>query len=433
MKKLILILTLSIGTSLAAQRLETVYKNGEVKLTPDPAYAKNTDWEKVFIDYNQFSGGKNTGVMKQIVVAPDGSVYMSHRSRHSISKFDKNGNFVKEFGKKGGKKASDFIYTPTVQGILDGKFLYTTAVDGRMHFFDLNGQWVKTISLKYMPLGTYPLKEGKIAIVGFSAGKQNNTSIRILNFYNGTEKVISSETQAKAESKSIVIMPNAKGYTDSDGKYHVSSTFKPPVISHSLPFSHDMYYRVRLAATVDGNLIAAYPSTGQIVIYSPSGQKVKQFKADIKPDAITREDREEYYQKAANDLKKLEADVLKSDKDKEYWSEYIAQYKAQLYKFRDPANYPEHLPYFSEMMIDSENNILLFRFTREEGSNKFEVYTFDNHGSRIATSSFISDDYELKVNPSVFKFYKHNIYSFVKLKNGSNNSFRLVKFKILNF
>src|ERR1035437_5190548 len=214
MKRSIFFVAIMISFTLQAQQLASIYKGGEIKLVPDAEYAKNADWNKLFPDYNQTDGSSTIGVYKQIVVAPDGSVFMSHHTRHSISKDDKNGNFVKEFGKKGGKKASDFIYMPSVEGILDGKYLYTTAVDGRMHFFDLNGNWVKTIKLKYLPLGSVPLKGGKIALLGSTSWKGNISReiISILNFADNKEKIITSKFEPYAFEKQITINPIT--YTD---------------------------------------------------------------------------------------------------------------------------------------------------------------------------------------------------------------------------
>ncbi len=425
MKKLILMLSLGWSSMLMAQNPAAVYSKSTIRLTPDISFGKNMNWSQFPADPK-----KQSGTLRRFEIAPNGSVFMTFRTQHTIQKLSPDGNAVNSFGEKGGEKPSDFIYEPTVQGILDGKYIYTIAVDGRMHFFDLNGKWVKTITLKYGPLNTTPLKGGKIAILGFTVGKVNKQSIRILDFYTGIEKEIYSEPWRVNDATQIVIMPNAKGYTDSDGKYHVATTYKPPVTTMLLPFSNvTSYYKPRIATTKDGNLILSFPATGMISIYSPTGQKIRQFKADITPLVITKEDREEYYQKAVNQVKKQEANVAKSESNKEYWNEYIAQYKAQLYKFREPENYPAHLPYFSEMMVDNDNNILLFQFTKEEGSNRFDVYTFNNQGTKIATSSFESDDYDLQMNPALFKFYKHSIYTYGK-KKGTENAYRLVKFNL---
>lgn len=427
MKKNLFIALLFVSATLWSQQLSTLYKSGEIRLVPDANYAKNVNWNKQFSDFNQTAWGKPIGMSKQIVVAPDGSVFMSHHTRHSISKFDKNGNFIKEFGKKGGKSPADFIYMPSVQGILDGKYLYTTAVDGRMHFFDLNGNWVKTIRLKYMPLGSMPMKGGKIAILGHvPSGNGAKHIISLLNYSDGKEKIISStfESYTSSDKNSIKITPYF--YKDKNGKeQHIGNW-----ISCSLPFSHSSYYRVRFATNSAGNLVAAYPSTGEIAVFDNTGKKLRQFKADLKPEVITREDREDYYQNAAKDMKRLEADVAKKTNYKDYWNSYVAQYKQQLEKFRDPANYPANLPYFSEMIVDSDNNILLFRFTRKEGSNKFDVYTFNSQGTKIATSSFVAEKYDLKINPAVFRFHNGSIYSVLKVRNAVGNPLRLVKFDL---
>lgn len=427
MKRIIFLSMLFVSLAISAQKLASIYKVGDIKLVADANYAKNVVWDKQFSDFDQAAWGKPIGTFKQIVVAPDGSVFMSHHTRHSISKFDKNGNFVKEFGKKGGKSPADFIYMPSVQGILDGKYLYTTAVDGRMHFFDLNGNWVRTIKLKYMPLGTMPMKGGKIAIVGHvPCGNGSKNIVSLLNYSDGKEKIMSSTFELYASTNEKVIKINPYFYKDKDGKEQRIGNW----ISCSLPFSHPSYYRVRFATNSAGNLVAAYPSTGEIAIFDNTGKKLRQFKTDMKPELITKEDREEYYQNAAKEMKRLEEDVAKRTKDKEYWNSYVAQYKQQLEKFRDPANYPANLPYFSEMMVDSENNILLFRFTREEGSNKFDVYTYNSTGFKIATTSFITDKYDLKINPAVFRFHNGSIYSILKVKNAVGNPLRLVKFDL---
>lgn len=427
MKRILFILAACITLSVQAQQLSTIYKSGDIKLVPDRTYGQNNDWDKIFPDYKQTDHGRATGLYKQIVVAPDGSVFMSHRCRHSISLFDKNGNYVRDFGQKGKTKA-DFVYMPGVDGILDGKLLYTAAVDGRMHFFDLSGKWVKTVTLKYMPLGTIPLRGGKIAVMGHVPyGDRSRQIISLLDVTSGKEKIIHSYFEMYSDDKKKSIVINPYFYTDKEGKQQRIGNW----ITCSLPNNDPYFSRTRLATTTTGNLVTANPTTGEILIFDPSGKKLKQFRTDIQPDMITKEDRENYYQDALKNFKKLEADVAKMTEGKEYWENYVTQYRQQLEKFRDPANYPEHLPYFSEMLIDSENNILLFRFTRNQGSNKFDVFTYNNSGKKIASSSFSADDYELKINPSVFKFHKGYIYTYLRRK-GENigNPMRLVRFSL---
>jgi len=408
MKKILFIALLFVSATLWSQQLSTLYKSGELKLVPDAEYAKNNDWNKPVSDN------------KQIVVAPDGSVFISLHTGYSISKFDKNGKFLKEFGQKG-KKTSDFKFTPSVEGVLDGKYLYTSAGDGRLHFFDLNGNWVKTMSLKYMPLKTMPLSNGRIAILGHvPCGNGSKQIVSILNVADGKEKIISSEFEAYESGKAISIKPYTFGKEQKMGSRVIIS----------LPLTSSGFYRPRLATTTNGTLVIAYPSSGKVEIINNTGKIIRKFNADIKPEPITKEDMEGYYQKADAELKKIEAEYKSKTTNKDFLDDFIAQWKQENEKFRDPSNYPATLPYFSEMIVDSENNILLFRFTREQGSNKFDVYTYDSQGTKIATSSFVSDKYDLKINPSVFKFHNGSIYSVLKVKNAVGNPLRLVKFDL---
>ena len=73
MKKILFIALLFVSATLWSQQLSTLYKSGELKLVPDAEYAKNNDWNKPVSDN------------KQIVVAPDGSVFISLHTGYSIS------------------------------------------------------------------------------------------------------------------------------------------------------------------------------------------------------------------------------------------------------------------------------------------------------------------------------------------------------------
>jgi len=422
MKKNLLLALLFVSIAMCSQQLASIYKGGDIKLIPVTGYAKNNDWNKLFPDYKETDWGY--GMNKQIVVTPDGSVFMSHLIRNSVIKFDLNGNFVKRFEKKSGK-AFDSKYMSSVDGILDGKYLYTSKIDGRMLFFDLNGKWVKTIKLKYIALETTPLKNGRIAINGsVPGGNKSRNIVSILNLADGKERIISSEFVPYFSDKTIYIHPYI--FTDKNGKEQKEGE----TFILSLPFSSSVFYKARLASTSNGNLVTAYPATGRIEIFDNAGKKIREFKADVKPEVFTKEDRDGYYQKAEGSLKKAEIELAGKTSDKSYMDDFKMQCKQQLEKFSNPANYPTNLPYFSEMIVDSENNILLFRFTRKEGSNKFDVFTYNSQGSKISTSSFVADDYDLKINPSFFKFYKQYIYSVVKLKGLNKNPLRLVKFDL---
>ncbi len=418
MKKQVIFLFFAVlALNIAAQSLQNIYQQPIIKLIPAANYGQNNDWDKI-------ESNSNAEKSKQLAVAPDGSVFLSNKLRYSISKYDKSGNFVKEFGKKGGKSLSDFIYNPTVQGVLDGKYVYTAAVDGRLHFFDLNGSWVKTLRLDYMPLNTIPLKNGKIVILGHVPMRNGSKHIlSICDTDTKKQKTITSETVSYAKENESRILISPIEYIAKDG-----SKQKGPAISISLPLNDTFISRERMATDSKGNLIIGYPMQGKIRIYSADGTKIKEFKLDMRRENISKEDMEGYYQKAKKQMDDLEKTI--NIENREYKEKYIAQYRSQLEKFRNPENYKQGLPYFAEMIVDSDDNILLFNFTKEEGSNKFDVITYSKNGNKIGTSSFVSDEYKLNFNPAVFKFYKGQIIAYQELKSKTGNNMRLVKFNL---
>ena len=142
MKKAILIILVSglFVSFSTAQKLLDIYKNGPVKLIPEKSYGAKNNWGSLFNLYYDTLGtyDQPRGNDKKIVVAPDGSVFMSHKNRHEIWKFGPDGNLAKKFGTKGGK-AYQFPYLPSVESVVDEKYVFTTDANARLKFFDLEG------------------------------------------------------------------------------------------------------------------------------------------------------------------------------------------------------------------------------------------------------------------------------------------------------
>lgn len=419
MKKIFFSIALALCIySSFGQNLTDVYKKGVVYLQEDAGFGIKNNLEELFYDIDASRDEGKDGRNKAIVVAPDGSIFMSHRSRHSISMFDKNGNFVKEFGKKGGRE-SDFVYMPYVVGILSGKYLATSAADGRMLFFDLNGKWVKTLSLDYMPLESAMLGNNKFAILGHTSWKtKTRRFVAIKDFNTGAEKIIWDNFDGNEMKNTI------QTRTPSGG-----------INTWSLPFSHPSYTWPKLLVTPDGNLALVFPGTGEVKIYSPEGKLLKSYLVNTGERlSITKEEREEYYNKALEQIKSMEKALLTAKgNQKENMQQTIVQFKQQVDKYLDPAYYPEKLPEISQAMFDSDNNLLVFAFTKESGENKFMFYSYNEMGNKVGQSSFESDAYNLNFSNSKFVFYKGDVIGVQTLKDEKSKfPIRLVRFKLKN-
>lgn len=419
--KTIAIVALISGLCLTAagQEIIDIYKSGQVILEEDKSYGADNEWTDVFYDINYGVERHSDGKNKAIALAPDGTVFMSHRSRHSISIFDKDGNYLRDFGQKGGRE-SDFVYMPFVGGVLGGSYLCTYAVDGRMLFFDLEGNWVKTHALDYMPMETAMLGDGKFAILGHTSwATKTRTLISIKDFKTGREKIVWDHFTDRPSASAGSSQARASGKNLKDTNKTVEQL---------------VYRRPRIMNDKEGNLVMVLPGNGEVKVFSPAGEMTRSYKLETgELMRISDEDRQEYYDERMEALKRTEK-RMKEEKDermKERYRKSIEQMKEYLEYYLDPELNPGYLPALSQAMIDSDNNLLGFRFTSDEGQNKFFVYTFDNRGQKICESSFISEEYDLDFSSSKFVFHRGEVIAVQFLKDKERPvPLRLTKFRL---
>lgn len=411
---ILLIVVCMIVLQLKSQSLNTFYKKNQVRLEEVPDFSTNTNWEKLFPDADKIDFGKKTGLIKEIVVAPDGSIFMCHKTLYEIWKFDKNGIFIKKFGSKG-NKPGQFPFHFSIYGLLDGKYIITSDNQGNMMFFDTEGRFIKKFKLDYSTFDVVVLANSKIAFLAFIVGKHSKYIISIKDFITGKEKIIWTRPENTVHESGIVVeAPN-----------HCMFTW-------SIPYCHSSFTTPRLATSKTGNLLLGMPNDGSIIEYTPEGIKIKTINLKIQPLTITDADINEnftLFEKRMNEFaSKINSNTNYSASEKQ---ETIKQFKDQLWKIKDRSLYPKHLPYFSSLIIDSDGNILVFEFTKAEETNKFKAYAYDNSGSEIGTSNFVSTDFDLSFIPSTFAFNKGYIYAVAIKKNGGKVPLRLVKFRLI--
>jgi len=410
---LFLIGNLSLQLSLG-QTFSELYSNETVYLKEVPEYAQMNDWNDLFSDYYQISHGIELGKKKIIVLAPNGSVFMSHKTTYSIWKFDKEGKLAKKFGQKG-NGPGEFVMRAKVEGILGGKYLYTTDVQGRMLFFDLDGNYFKNLKLDYMPLRTLPLNHMKIAIFGhvpMGKGRVKNI-ISILDFESGKEDIIWEDsydpelTEIKLASGKSMLARLSISFTD--------------------------VTRYGMVSTADGNLLVASSSERTISEYSTDGKKIRSIHLDIDPVRISDDDINRMYEAQIETFDRFQNMMSEERRlTDEELKQLKAEYKKRLDSKKEEIKAGDPLPLYSTIIPDSEGNILVFEYTKEKDSNEFNAYTLDRDGALIGVSKFVSDDYDLTFSPDNFVFHAKKVYA-VAIKKGEDGvPLRLVEFKLSN-
>nr|MDA3879584.1 hypothetical protein [Prolixibacteraceae bacterium] len=104
----------------------------------------------------------------------------------------------------------------------------------------------------------------------------------------------------------------------------------------------------------------------------------------------------------------------------------IQDMESDLDKISDPIP----IPAISTIIKDSDENLLFFEYPKEDDTNTFNVWVMQNGGEFICQSSFVSDEYNLQINPSKMVFRDGMIYSLQTLKQAEGLPLRLVRFKL---
>ncbi|MCK5704452.1 MAG: hypothetical protein KAI29_25040, partial [Cyclobacteriaceae bacterium] len=84
---------------------------------------------------------------------------------------------------------------------------------------------------------------------------------------------------------------------------------------------------------------------------------------------------------------------------------------------------------YATLNVDSEGNLIVFKFTEEDGSNQFNVYSFNLSGKVIGESSFFYDEFDFSYLQETFIILGDFVYAAVFIKTGGRPKSRLLKFK----
>ena len=349
-----------------------VYKKGEIKIVPDSEFGKNMDWDLLL-----YKG------IRSISFTPDGSFFVSGKGLHKIFKFDSNGNLIKSFGKRG-QGPGDFIY-PRCLSILDDKYLVVGEypLNRRISLFDLSGKFIKLITTNYFPFDSFALENNKIAILSNKTSNANEKflithhTIFINDLITGKDIEVTSFDEKRANvtrGGGIVIVP---------GTY---------------------YGRVCFVKIDNTKFLVGFSDTPDISIYSIDGIKLSSFKVEFERRKVT------------GDMKKRFIKMVEEEGPNKS-SNFMKNLKQVIF--------PEYTPYYSEIKVDSDHNILVYKWKGEKKIEDatFQVYSKD--GQFICETKIESENFE-PAYPSVF--YKN--YAYYILKSKGNDGFSLERVEL---
>ena len=359
---------------LMSSHLIDFYKKGPIIMKPDPDYA-GIDYESIFYDY-----------IKKISVTSDGTIFVSNTKQHNISKF-KDGRLIKTFSQKG-EGPSD-LYYPKLFGILDDKYLIINqhSLIGKVSVFDLDGAFVKLIKTTHNVWKIAPLTNNKLAILISTSIEDRHYSktkysILIKDFVTGKEKYAWSLT--------------------------VNSKYKSSEIKLKSAFYRNKVYLLKIG---NGNFLVGYSGDPNLSVYSPEGEKIRSFTVKYMKKKITGEMKKEF--RKVMEVHFQRSSFIKDVMKRVNWGEV----------------FPEYTPYYCNIAVDSENNVLVFEHNGFENvrERKFQVY--DMKEMYQCESKIDFGEFKSSIDLQLI-FANGNIYSLLNRRDTDDILLQFIKIKI---
>jgi len=373
--------------------LQTYYKKGRIILKASDDFGKGNDWESIFYD-----------AYKDMVVAPDGSIFVANSRTHNVYKFDQNGQLLKTFGRHGAGPG-DLIY-PGNLSILDNKNLMIAENSENLRFsiWNLNGEHFKVVkTTRY--------------IFYLTAMINNRAAYYIFNQYgdekNGYQEIISIILRDINSNEEIILQ-----------KVVLLNRSRIKLGPGLLTDFGNYFGEVFLKQTKEGNLAVGVSNQPLINIYSPKGKIIHSFSLKIKPVAVTKQYINEFKDHVMDDLKK-EGEEISNAADK-FWHE---NYMRTLPKYDFSTIFDQYLPLYKEILVDSDGNFLVFKYTecQRDCTPVMEVYS--PNGEFICETLLDTGIYELVISRKFKRicFTKDGIFALVMEKGDEDEVIKLIK------
>jgi hypothetical protein len=350
----------SLSTDGLAQiSLADRYKAGRIVIAADENWTSSLPANTVF---------ESRG---DLVVAPDGSVFISNTTQNTIFKFDPAGKFLRTIGRSGNGPGD--LNFPGRLSILDGKFLVVGeyATNQRISLFDLDGKFAKIVKTGRSAFKPIALKDGKIAYTSMNGRIEKDEMINI-------EEVFIRDAWSGAE-KSVVRHEIRNRVEKMPGGGLVSAASGAIVMTR----------------THEGGLVVGTTQSAKLDVFSVEGAKVRTIDLGWKPIPVTPE-----YRERAKALIKRE-DAATGHKS-----------------FSKDPLLPEYLEILQDIWTDAEGNLLVCRKTDCQEDCPLSVRAYSPEGDLVG-------DFEIVPGPFVLSAD----WRFKRIALTGNGLFGLLEFK----
>lgn len=364
--------------------LVDIYKKGLIKLEADPSFGQKMSGDESIYD-----------TRCDFLRTTDGSFFIAVIPEHCLYRFSAEGKFVGKFGQEG--QGPGDLYFPGDLSVLDNRYLVIGeyAASRRISLFDLEGNFVKLLKTDRNALTTVALKDSKIAYITFTYSPMENqtqefTTILIIKDAESGEEAVIDEH--KVQRKFIRSGGGGIFMTPSSGE-------------------------VIITPTRHGNLLVGVTMSDELKVFSPDGELLWTFRLKIEPVSVTRD-----YIQRYKDF------TIQGMKERGWRQSLIDAVKKTPYEDM----FGKHLPYFKDILVDSEGNILVCRTTDCIGDcdEVFQVYSPE--GKYICEVTVDNGIYDVTIDRR-FKnivFADNAVYGLFPLRDNEEAGLQLIRVKL---
>lgn len=326
---------------------KSIYEKGNrIKLVPDEKFNQNfEEGEKIF----------KSGAFD--IDEKSGKIFFSDRKRHGIHVFNRKGKFEKTFGQLG-EGNGDLRY-PKVIGVFKDK-LWVQSYYGatKISEFDLNGKIKKEFKLDKRFVNVYPLNGNNFYYYQKYIKKDKKIS---LGWQNGEQ--LNEKNSFIKKSLEISAGKNRRPFRIIPKKYYFEGSFSVAKGKDFVVFSNS-----------DEDFIYHASEKGEIIKIPVFSEKDKK-----KPTKELIKKREEEL------LSQINPDRYKKLNKAEI--NYAKKEAKRLLK----KNRKDQLPYYNEMKVDSEGNILFIN----QDEQKLLVYKMSKDKKSLSKIAELGEDNDL--------------------------------------
>jgi len=302
------------------------------------------------------------------------------------------------FGRKG-RGPGDFFY-PGLKTCLDEKYLVFSeyASNRKISIFDFSGKCVTTLKTSSDSFEATGLKDGNIGYYSYKHEPENrrgrSTATIAIHIINMNNKNISefpfgsiSKAIIKMGSNTISLSPNPLG---------------------------DFLFK----QTGKGNLMLGISNLPIIKIFSPKGKQLRSFQLKMKPIPVTAQYIEVQKKKLINSFQKVQVNI-----------EIKKEIRKSLEKYNFKNAFREYLPYYLNILIDTEGNFLVFKWPGlDEKVNEINFQVYSPDGQFICETVLNTGNFNIEVqrNFQAMQFTSNAFYGLVSKKN-EEDEYQLVR------